>query len=1013
FYGSNTNGYNWLKNSEVNLTNLNSNTNYEVILSYVEVNSYNVNECYDNYYHEINSSLISFKTSFPNNYSSSYSYSSSSSSYNYIDNITSSITSAISSIYSSAIQSSSSSVKIDTIISSIEGDLQTKIQIENLNGVTISELDNKKIVSTLTELVNGTKVSSNLELSKDGTVTATVTLKNDNIETKQTTLTTEAGVTATILQDGSTKIENISMDTTTGIQTTTDIVLKVDGKSETTVKIKDSTGKMLESVVNTIAGSELTLKQDGSIEQVLSVEKIVTDVKISKNGEIEATLNNEDRIDTKINLPVGSKTEIKENGTITNHITTDKVVTQIEANKKGDSKTVIENIDGIKREITLQEGSQIIATNDGTITATKQEAIQNGTIQNEIIAKSDGEILATIIQSEELVDTKSLRDILYREYNITENVSKKTKLKTINYSLRKDYNSATIEYLSQTEPSNVRNIVKKEPRLKVSYSTRKEYSYNPRDINITETVIDTKTRKMYVKNQQRNIDYNTNITLTPVNDTQFEEVVYLAGYKELKLTNGIVDISSNYEKYGQNREFVIKNAIKFNSTKQQEIQSSKIEEDSSNKYQTEIKLSNNLDLTADILAINKNNNKREKISYSVRKDFDSAKIELIEDLTKSLFDKLDKRLKVTYSTRKSFDFSGDYEFFQEQNSTFNKKESKDVILALILPSDDAKFIERVYFNGIKTIMLIEGSSMITLNEITEQMILNKEYIVPSNKPQTTDDNIREVKNIQVQFNSGWNQKSSPIDKDITDMFIYEDYDYIYTFSNNNYQKDPEIIKSKQGYWIKSKNMQNINFTGFEYTQNYDLYPRGWSLLGNSENTTIKNIKELNPEIKSVYQYRNNSWNTTDNYILNSGDGYWIYKIDSDINQSIKNGWNLLSIPVDKNTSIEKYSSILVSLYTYRDKNYILNPSIIKPHEGFWLKSTSNATVGFYGNSYNFDVSILKDGWNLVGGKIDSIKSIKEQYSNIEKLYIFEENRYIDDTNIDFIPSGIGYWVYVK
>ncbi|NWF66142.1 MAG: hypothetical protein HXX81_01610, partial [Campylobacterales bacterium] len=194
--------------------------------------------------------------------------------------------------------------------------------------------------------------------------------------------------------------------------------------------------------------------------------------------------------------------------------------------------------------------------------------------------------------------------------------------------------------------------------------------------------------------------------------------------------------------------------------------------------------------------------------------------------------------------------------------------------------------------------------------------------------------------------------------------------------------------------------------------NFDTYPKGWSLLGNSKEITIKEIKDKNPEIKYIYQYRQNSWYKNDNDIINSGDGYWIYKKEPDFNQSINIGWNLLSLPVNKVTSIEKYQNADL-IYTFENGEYIKNPAILKPYIGFWLQSNVNQTIGFYGTNYELNSSLIKSGWNLLGGKISSIKDLKSNDDRIEKVYIFQNGNYISDDLFEKVDAGVGIWIFAN
>ncbi len=112
-----------------------------------------------------------------------------------------------------------------------------------------------------------------------------------------------------------------------------------------------------------------------------------------------------------------------------------------------------------------------------------------------------------------------------------------------------------------------------------------------------------------------------------------------------------------------------------------------------------------------------------------------------------------------------------------------------------------------------------------------------------------------------------------------------------------------------------------------------IYPqminKGWNLIGIDKNTNLENIIKEHKYITKAIFYKNGDW--VEKSDIDSGDGIWVYsekkfnRINTAIKYNIKNyislkkGWNLKSIPMNKNVSPYIINK---SIYSYNDKGWM-------------------------------------------------------------------------------------------
>jgi hypothetical protein len=152
--------------------------------------------------------------------------------------------------------------------------------------------------------------------------------------------------------------------------------------------------------------------------------------------------------------------------------------------------------------------------------------------------------------------------------------------------------------------------------------------------------------------------------------------------------------------------------------------------------------------------------------------------------------------------------------------------------------------------------------------------------------------------------------------------------------------------------------------------------------------------------------------------------------------SLKEGWNLISVPVQpSNTAVETVLSSIngkySALYAYNGNSYeVYEPgeasSDLKKVEagrGYWIYMTSAANLTINGSAANKSVQ-LKTGWNLVGYNSQQSSPASQALSSIAgkymAVYSFDTatnsyRSYIpgEDSNLSTIEPGLGYWIYAN
>jgi|GEM_PF-4076632 len=213
------------------------------------------------------------------------------------------------------------------------------------------------------------------------------------------------------------------------------------------------------------------------------------------------------------------------------------------------------------------------------------------------------------------------------------------------------------------------------------------------------------------------------------------------------------------------------------------------------------------------------------------------------------------RLSSNYSIRREFSLNS--YFLRDTEVT----EGSDI---KVVPKETIECEQNTYFNGTKSVKMTKGEATIIIDGEEQEMILNEEYILDSNN--SLDLNSSAI----LQINKSWNLLSSPTDADINSSEL--EYNSIWIYKNSNWQKNPETIEAKYGFWIDSKTDINLTLWGSSYKPDFNDLNESWNLLGTGEK--LESLKE-NWSFKKVFKYNNSQWIENPD-LIESGEGFWVH-----------------------------------------------------------------------------------------------------------------------------------------
>lgn len=479
-----------------------------------------------------------------------------------------------------------------------------------------------------------------------------------------------------------------------------------------------------------------------------------------------------------------------------------------------------------------------------------------------------------------------------------------------------------------------------------------------------------------------NRDTSNNIIIEPNENINVKEELLFDGTSIIS-TNGSASFSGSLDDKSFNMpnadSIVLNSDGSFESTREYEDSTASLSSDSNGNLNIDLKFATQT---------SRSRFERESFSYSPRKGISDLKVDFI----------LGENSRRVESDRVNLDYTSArrvvFETIKRDSSTIE-----------IIPNSDAKFQESIYLDKRRIIKLVSGSSQISIDGVVDNMVVGREYQLPD--IETTFDNSYQAKSISstIKLSKGWNLIASPINEDIIDSFIFGDFEMIFIYDGGIWYKNPNSISSNLGFWIKSNQNIDVNFTGLSYLSDFDSLQEGWNLIGMGD--SFDNNKSLSDyHIEAIWRYKNSNFEKIFDFSkLQLGEGIWVKKRKADVKLNISKGWNLKSPPTIDNIDNINIFKNFESIYIYQNSKWIENPSIIKSGEGFWIYSYIEQYIDFYSDSYFADVNDTdSSNWKLKGGKIEQLDSINRE------IWLYRDGKWLQKSDIDSILAGEGFWV---
>ena len=122
------------------------------------------------------------------------------------------------------------------------------------------------------------------------------------------------------------------------------------------------------------------------------------------------------------------------------------------------------------------------------------------------------------------------------------------------------------------------------------------------------------------------------------------------------------------------------------------------------------------------------------------------------------------------------------------------------------------------------------------------------------------------------LNKGWNLIGNPTldnykTSNIKSSLVNWSYD------SGKWTMNPEEITSSTGFWVYSKNMEDIEFTGERELVDLNSINQGWTILSSGEDV---NNPTANENVVISWIYEQGVW-THNPKVVKAGRGFWVLK----------------------------------------------------------------------------------------------------------------------------------------
>lgn len=241
--------------------------------------------------------------------------------------------------------------------------------------------------------------------------------------------------------------------------------------------------------------------------------------------------------------------------------------------------------------------------------------------------------------------------------------------------------------------------------------------------------------------------------------------------------------------------------------------------------------------------------------------------------------------------------------------------------------------------------------------------------------------------------------------------------YIYDKSTNSNLNE---LSESNGFWIKANNNLTIQINNEAALSIVFNLTKGWSIIG-YPSLEEKDVQELFQnvldDIEIIYVYNNHfeSFNPKkpSSFMIKPGMGVlvkvknnvlWYFnetytknKPPESFNLNLSNGWNLISVPLVSNKTINEIFGPNELYYLENNKwKQLQGNDKVNYQYGYWIKTNEPSLLieGNKINSLDYDIS---QGWNLINYPLKETTNLQIFFrniiNNIESIKTFEDGEW--------------------
>ena len=212
----------------------------------------------------------------------------------------------------------------------------------------------------------------------------------------------------------------------------------------------------------------------------------------------------------------------------------------------------------------------------------------------------------------------------------------------------------------------------------------------------------------------------------------------------------------------------------------------------------------------------------------------------------------------------------------------------------------------------------------------------------------------------------------------------------------------------------SPNTTANSYVGF-YADNVDGFDGRWgTLIPNTLANGVRRIEQRSLANGTIVNYTNDAdgiWPGGSNTVNPSGGTSEIVLMSTE-QYSVKNGWNMVSIPLVVNDPRKTiiFPTAISSAFLYNPGVGYTVKDTINNGKGYWLKFNGDQTIPFNGIPILNDSINVTTGWNMIGSVADSVavsSIISVPENNVASSYYGYNNGYTPATKL--YPAK-AYWV---